>query len=171
VNAGKASAKPVTSAATKAGGGGGKSAQIKKQSVEEESPEVKRQRFLERNRLAASKCREKKRLQTLKTIADADTITLRNQELHDQLSDLQEQVRSLKTQILCHRDCGCDVIQKFVRSTFEHGMPSPSSSAMMQPHHPHPAFQHHTSSTASQPPYHQATLASAMMATTTPFSM
>ncbi|KAI1321032.1 hypothetical protein EDD11_008613 [Mortierella claussenii] len=82
-------------------------------SPDDESPEAKRQKFLERNRMAASKCREKKRLQTLKTIADADAITARNQALHESLEELQEEVRTLKNQILCHRDCGCDVIQKF----------------------------------------------------------
>ncbi|KAF9165652.1 hypothetical protein BGX21_009655 [Mortierella sp. AD011] len=90
----------------------------KHSSPEEESPEAKRQKFLERNRMAASKCREKKRLQTLKTIADADAITARNQALHESLGELQEEVRSLKNQILCHRDCGCNVIQKFVQSSF-----------------------------------------------------
>ncbi|KAG0281325.1 hypothetical protein BGZ95_004962 [Linnemannia exigua] len=90
----------------------------KHSSCEEESPEAKRQKFLERNRMAASKCREKKRLQTLKTIEDADVITARNQTLHETLDDLQEEVRTLKNLILCHRDCGCDVIQKFVQSSF-----------------------------------------------------
>ncbi|KAF9208915.1 hypothetical protein BGZ49_007121 [Haplosporangium sp. Z 27] len=94
----------------------------KHSSPEEESSEAKRQKFLERNRMAASKCREKKRLQTLKTISDADAITARNQALHESLDSLQEEVRSLKNQILCHRDCGCDVIQKFVQSSF--GTPS-----------------------------------------------
>ncbi|OAQ32295.1 hypothetical protein K457DRAFT_47785, partial [Linnemannia elongata AG-77] len=88
-------------------------------SSEEESPEAKRQKFLERNRMAASKCREKKRLQTLKTIEDADVITARNQALHETLDELQEEVRTLKNLILCHRDCGCDVIQKFVQSSFK----------------------------------------------------
>ncbi|GJJ76594.1 hypothetical protein EMPS_08953 [Entomortierella parvispora] len=88
---------------------------------EEESQEVKRQRFLERNRMAASKCREKKRQQTLKTISDADEITARNHALHKSLDELQEEVRSLKNQILCHRDCGCDVIQKFVQTTMGGG--------------------------------------------------
>ncbi|KAI7819826.1 hypothetical protein BC939DRAFT_387184, partial [Gamsiella multidivaricata] len=81
------------------------SSQARKHSSEEESPEAKRQKFLERNRMAASKCREKKRLQTLKTIADADAITARNQALHESLDELQEEVRTLKNQILCHRDC------------------------------------------------------------------
>ena len=71
--------------------------------------------------MAASKCREKKRLQTLKTIADAEAITARNQALHESLDELQEEVRTLKNQILCHRDCGCDVIQKFVQSSFGAG--------------------------------------------------
>ncbi|KAF8936099.1 hypothetical protein BGZ58_004618 [Dissophora ornata] len=96
----------------------GSSQSRKHASSEEESSEAKRQKFLERNRMAAAKCREKKRLQTLKTIADADAITERNMALHESLDELQEEVRTLKNQILCHRDCGCDVIQKFVQSSF-----------------------------------------------------
>ncbi|KAF9210337.1 hypothetical protein BGZ59_009577 [Podila verticillata] len=98
----------------------------KQSGAEQLSPEAKRQRFLERNRLAAAKCREKKRLQTLKTITNADEITAKNQALHESLEELQEEVRKLKNQILCHRDCGCDVIQKFVKSSLV-----PSSSRKM----------------------------------------
>ncbi|KAF9343658.1 Cyclic AMP-dependent transcription factor ATF-7 [Mortierella sp. AD094] len=112
-----------------------KSGSRKRSSSEEETPESKRQKFLERNRMAASKCREKKRLQTLKTISDADEITARNQALHETLDQLQEEVRHLKNQILSHRDCGCDVIQKFVQGSFEFSAPSSTSPvyAMPQP--------------------------------------
>ncbi|KAI1317222.1 hypothetical protein EDD11_008814 [Mortierella claussenii] len=109
----------------------------KRSSTEEETPELKRQKFLERNRMAASKCREKKRLQTLKTISDADEITARNQALHETLDQLQEEVRRLKNQILCHRDCGCDVIQKFVKTSFNYsavGVSSPTSLLMPSPY-------------------------------------
>ncbi|KAF9153129.1 hypothetical protein BG015_004032 [Linnemannia schmuckeri] len=110
----------VTAKSKKTGQATGRKASPRKRSRgQDESPEVKRQKFLERNRMAASKCREKKRLQTLKTISDADEITARNQALHETLDELQEEVRRLKNQILCHRDCGCDVIQKFVQSSFD----------------------------------------------------
>ncbi|KAG0278429.1 hypothetical protein BGZ95_004042 [Linnemannia exigua] len=111
----------VTVKAKKAGQAttGRKTGPRKRSRGQGESPEVKRQKFLERNRMAASKCREKKRLQTLKTISDADEITARNQALHKTLDQLQEEVRLLKNQILCHRDCSCEVIQKFVQSTFD----------------------------------------------------
>ncbi|KAG0049895.1 hypothetical protein BGZ83_005270 [Gryganskiella cystojenkinii] len=110
----------------------------KRRSSDEENPELKRQKFLERNRMAAAKCREKKRLQTLKTISDADDITVRNQQLHEQLASLQEEVRYLKNQILGHRDCGCDVIQKFLlQGNFEYGSnastPSPTSPSSSMP--------------------------------------
>lgn len=106
----------------------------KRSSQEQESPEAKRQKFLERNRMAASKCREKKRLQTMKTISDADEITARNQQLHESLGELQEEVRFLKNQILAHRNCGCDVIQKFLQTSYDYnGSPSsPASMPMMQ---------------------------------------
>ncbi|KAG0000832.1 hypothetical protein BGZ65_004020 [Modicella reniformis] len=112
-----ATATAATTGGRKAKGATSRTGSRKRSSTEEETAEVKRQRFLERNRMAASKCREKKRLQTLKTIADADEITARNQFLHETLDQLQEEVRQLKNQILCHRDCGCDVIQRFVRTS------------------------------------------------------
>ncbi|KAG0098076.1 hypothetical protein BGZ93_001224 [Podila epicladia] len=102
----------------------------KQSGAEQLSPEAKRQRFLERNRLAAAKCREKKRLQTLKTITDADEITAKNQALHESLNELQEEVRMLKNQILCHRDCGCDVIQKFVKTSLTIPLTSSSQRKM-----------------------------------------
>ncbi|KAF9405171.1 hypothetical protein BGZ94_003722 [Podila epigama] len=95
----------------------------------EESSATKRQKFLERNRLAAAKCREKKRLQTLKTITNADVITSKNQELHEDLSRLQEEVRTLKNQILCHRDCDCEVIQKFVKTNLCTQVAAPKASS------------------------------------------
>ncbi|KAG0292859.1 hypothetical protein BGZ96_003559 [Linnemannia gamsii] len=109
----------VTAKSKKTGQATGRKAGQKRSRGQDESPEAKRQKFLERNRMAASKCREKKRLKTLKTISDADEITSRNQALHETLDELQEEVRLLKNQILCHRDCSCDVIQKFVLSSFD----------------------------------------------------
>ncbi|KAF9216418.1 Cyclic AMP-dependent transcription factor ATF-7 [Podila verticillata] len=109
--------------------GRGKGTKSRKRKTEQLSPEAKRQRFLERNRMAASKCREKKRLQTLQIISDADTITARNQELHETLAELEDEVRRLKNQILGHRDCGCDVIQKFVQSFGPEGSSSRSLSS------------------------------------------
>ncbi|KFH68163.1 hypothetical protein MVEG_06892 [Podila verticillata NRRL 6337] len=85
---------------------------------EEESADTKRTNFLERNRVAAFKCREKKRRHILKTIADANATTARNQALHEIFDELQEEVRTLKNQILSHRDCGCHMIHKFVQSNF-----------------------------------------------------
>jgi len=107
-----------------------KSKSRKRATAEEEGPEKKRLKFLERNRMAAAKCREKKRLQTLKTISDADEITARNQALHETLEELQEEVRRLKTQILCHRGCECSVIKKFVETTFDcNSLASPAAHA------------------------------------------
>ncbi|KAF9560947.1 hypothetical protein EC968_005952 [Mortierella alpina] len=84
----------------------------------EESSATKRAQFLKRNRVAAFKCREKKRRQTLTTVTDADIIMARNQALYETFDELQEEARMLKDQILCHRGCSCDAIQKFVQSSF-----------------------------------------------------
>lgn len=119
----------VTAKSKKTSQATGRKSGQKRSRGQDESPEVKRQKFLERNRMAASKCREKKRLKTLKTISDADEITARNQALHETLDELQEEVRLLKNQILCHRDCSCDVIQKFVMSSFSTSSNNSNSSS------------------------------------------
>ncbi|GJJ69579.1 hypothetical protein EMPS_01926 [Entomortierella parvispora] len=113
----------------------GKPSSRKRSSQDQESPEVKRQKFLERNRMAASKCREKKRLQTMKTISDADEITVRNQQLHESLGELQEEVRFLKNQILAHRNCGCDVIQKFLQTSYDYNGSQSSPSPLASMHY------------------------------------
>ncbi|KAG0168805.1 hypothetical protein DFQ30_004287 [Apophysomyces sp. BC1015] len=67
--------------------------------------EEKRKSFLERNRQAALKCRQRKKqwLQTLQ--AKVEYLTNDNEQLQIQTNFLREEVMSLRTVLLTHKDC------------------------------------------------------------------
>jgi DNA-directed RNA polymerase subunit M/transcription elongation factor TFIIS len=82
-----------------------------------EDSEQKRQKFLERNRVAASKCRQKKKRWMQDLASQADEATQRNKQLHMMVSQLKEEVLTLKNQLLSHRNCNCNVIQQYLQSS------------------------------------------------------
>ncbi|KAI9337149.1 hypothetical protein DFJ73DRAFT_763484 [Zopfochytrium polystomum] len=86
------------------GGAGGSSA----------DPDARRRRFLERNRLAASKCRQKKKqfVQELERRSIAETE--KNRELAALVAQLREEVVVLRNQLLLHRGCGCGGVKEFL---------------------------------------------------------
>lgn len=72
---------------------------------EEDDPEVKRQRFLERNRAAASRCRARKKqwMETLeKKSKDIDSL---NTSLQQEVLMLRAEIQQLKSILLAHKDC------------------------------------------------------------------
>lgn len=72
---------------------------------EEEDPELKRQRFLERNRAAASRCRARKKhwVENLeKKSKDIDTL---NTSLQQEVLMLRAEVQQLKSILIAHKDC------------------------------------------------------------------
>ncbi|EPE05003.1 bzip transcription factor [Ophiostoma piceae UAMH 11346] len=79
----------------------GKDGQPKVKMTEEE----KRKNFLERNRVAALKCRQRKKqwLQNLQT--KVDMYTSENETLASQITQLREEIVNLKTMLLAHKDC------------------------------------------------------------------
>lgn len=72
---------------------------------EDEDPEIKRQRFLERNRAAASRCRAKKKVwvdNLEKKAKDMETV---NQQLQQEVLMLRSEVQQLKSILIAHKDC------------------------------------------------------------------
>ncbi|KAH7310440.1 hypothetical protein B0I35DRAFT_411957 [Stachybotrys elegans] len=74
----------------------------------------RKRRVLERNRLAANKCRVRKR-------DHASALATREQEVEDQnryltncFDSLMAEVYTLKNQLLRHTDCNCVLIQKYI---------------------------------------------------------
>lgn len=88
---------------------------------ENETAEERRQRFLERNRMAASKCRQKKKQWVQSLEERAEQVTSVNDRLRSHVAQLKEEVLELKTQLLAHRNCDCNVIQQYVNSSHKFG--------------------------------------------------
>ncbi|KAJ3409468.1 hypothetical protein HDV05_004431 [Chytridiales sp. JEL 0842] len=78
--------------------------------------EEKRRRFLERNRIAAHKCRQKKKQWMQELEARSMEAEKQNKEMHILVSQLREEIVMLKNQMLLHRDCNCESIRSFVNS-------------------------------------------------------
>lgn len=80
-----------------------KSAKSKKKAPATE--EEKRQNFLERNRVAASKCRQRKKEMIENMKYDLEEYKAENKLLRDQVGTLREHALTLRTILYAHRDC------------------------------------------------------------------
>ncbi|RAH44880.1 bZIP transcription factor atfB, partial [Aspergillus brunneoviolaceus CBS 621.78] len=67
---------------------------------------AKRERFLERNRLAASKCREKKKKNNQQLEQRFHELQNKNTELNTEIEDLRAEGIALKNELLRHSECG-----------------------------------------------------------------
>ncbi|ORZ08984.1 hypothetical protein BCR42DRAFT_424407 [Absidia repens] len=65
----------------------------------------KRKNFLERNRLAALKCRQRKKQWLNNLQAKVEFLTNDNEQLQIQTNALREEIMNLKTLLLAHKDC------------------------------------------------------------------
>ncbi|KFA72411.1 hypothetical protein S40288_09816 [Stachybotrys chartarum IBT 40288] len=80
----------------------------------EDVDEPQRNQFLERNRVAASKCRQKKKewahdLEDTKSMLEAQ-----NMDLHSEYDELLEQVTNMKNSLLCHATCNDPIIDGWI---------------------------------------------------------
>ncbi|KAJ2354564.1 hypothetical protein IWW50_002912 [Coemansia erecta] len=76
----------------------------------------RRRRFLERNRVAASKCRQKKKMWVQELERRAEDVTMQNRSLHIAVAQLKEEVMILKNQLLAHRNCNCSAIHQYLQA-------------------------------------------------------
>jgi len=67
--------------------------------------EEKRKNFLERNRVAALKCRQRKKQWLANLQQKVELFSTENDALSAQISSLREEVVNLKTLLLAHKDC------------------------------------------------------------------
>lgn len=70
----------------------------------------------ERNRLAATKFRSRKREGTDKMKVDEEALERRNRQLSSSVKELTQEVYQLKMQLLKHSDCDCTLIQDYIQS-------------------------------------------------------
>ncbi|XP_039656104.1 cyclic AMP-dependent transcription factor ATF-7a isoform X1 [Perca fluviatilis] len=78
----------------------------------EDDPDERRQRFLERNRAAASRCRQKRKLWVSSLEKKAEELCNLNVSLSNEVSLLRNEVAHLKQLLLAHKDCPVTTLQK-----------------------------------------------------------
>ncbi|XP_028823080.1 cyclic AMP-dependent transcription factor ATF-7b isoform X2 [Denticeps clupeoides] len=86
------------SSSTKAQGGRGRRAT-------EVEPDERRRRFLERNRAAASRCRQKRKIWISALEKRAEELETTNTTLANEVKELRSEVAHLKELLLAHKDC------------------------------------------------------------------
>jgi uncharacterized small protein (DUF1192 family) len=95
----------------------GGSRKRRKSSSNEEPPEVqeaKRKRFLERNRVAASKCRQKKKQWMQELESEARAAQNSSKILKNSVAVLREELIRLKNELLKHDSCDCSPIRQYL---------------------------------------------------------
>ncbi|XP_034550263.1 cyclic AMP-dependent transcription factor ATF-2 isoform X2 [Notolabrus celidotus] len=77
-----------------------------------ENPDEKRRKFLERNRAAASRCRQKRKVWVQSLEKKADDLNSVNGQLQSEVTLLRNEVAQLKQLLLAHKDCPVTTMQK-----------------------------------------------------------
>ncbi|XP_056886729.1 cyclic AMP-dependent transcription factor ATF-2 isoform X2 [Takifugu flavidus] len=77
-----------------------------------EDPDEKRRKFLERNRAAASRCRQKRKVWVQSLEKKAEDLNSMNGQLQSEVTLLRNEVARLKQLLLAHKDCPVTALQK-----------------------------------------------------------
>ncbi|XP_050975724.1 cyclic AMP-dependent transcription factor ATF-2 [Labeo rohita] len=77
-----------------------------------EDPDEKRRKFLERNRAAASRCRQKRKVWVQNLEKKAEDLSSMNGQLQSEVTLLRSEVAQLKQLLLAHKDCPVTLLQK-----------------------------------------------------------
>ncbi|TRY85336.1 hypothetical protein DNTS_031288 [Danionella cerebrum] len=77
-----------------------------------EDPDEKRRKFLERNRAAASRCRQKRKVWVQGLEKKAEDLSTMNGQLQNEVTLLRSEVTQLKQLLLAHRDCPVTLLQQ-----------------------------------------------------------
>ncbi|CAZ83778.1 unnamed protein product [Tuber melanosporum] len=98
--------------------------------VEDDSAkEAKRQKFLERNRIAASKCRRKKKQWTQNLEDTAREVQATSKHLNGVVAALRDQLLHLKGELLKHNGCSCERIKQYLMNEATRVVEGSSASA------------------------------------------
>lgn len=94
--------------------------------------EEKRKNFLERNRVAALKCRQRKKQWLQNLQSKVEMFSSENDALSAQISSLREEVVNLKTLLLAHKDCPVTQQQGLNGIALQHMMDGYGAAQMQQ---------------------------------------
>ena len=85
----------------------------------------KRQNKLERNRVAATKCRQRNKKQEKKLVEKCRALEAERGDLLTENGALQYEVLTLKNEILKHGFCDCEFIQRYIADSARHVVREP----------------------------------------------
>ncbi|KAG7466852.1 hypothetical protein MATL_G00146830 [Megalops atlanticus] len=113
-----------------------------------EDPDEKRRKFLERNRAAASRCRQKRKVWVQSLEKKAEDLSSMNGQLQNEVTLLRNEVAQLKQLLLAHKDCPVTAMQK--KSGYHNAEKEDSCEEMSVPGSPQTeAIQHSSVSTSN----------------------
>ncbi|KAK7153647.1 hypothetical protein R3I94_007134 [Phoxinus phoxinus] len=113
-----------------------------------EDPDEKRRKFLERNRAAASRCRQKRKVWVQSLEKKAEDLNSVNGQLQNEVTLLRSEVAQLKQLLLAHKDCPVTLLQK--KSGYHQLEKEDSGGEMSVPSSPqNEAIQHSSISTSN----------------------
>ncbi|XP_067299251.1 cyclic AMP-dependent transcription factor ATF-2 [Pseudorasbora parva] len=113
-----------------------------------EDPDEKRRKFLERNRAAASRCRQKRKVWVQSLEKKAEDLSSVNGQLQNEVTLLRSEVAQLKQLLLAHKDCPVTLLQK--KSAYHQLDKEDSCGEMSVPSSPqNEAIQHSSISTSN----------------------
>ncbi|KAL8964986.1 MAG: hypothetical protein Q9183_004098 [Haloplaca sp. 2 TL-2023] len=104
--------------------------------------DVRRNKFLERNRIAASKCRQKKKEWTQNLEARARELHKENSSLRLLVDSLRDEMLFIKGEMVKHSSCGCEPIQDWLKSSANSIADSPVIKAEHSPISSAPGSRH-----------------------------
>ncbi|KAM8748720.1 cyclic AMP-dependent transcription factor ATF-2 isoform 1-T1 [Acanthopagrus schlegelii] len=131
-----------------------------------EDPDEKRRKFLERNRAAASRCRQKRKVWVQSLEKKAEDLSSMNGQLQNEVTLLRNEVAQLKQLLLAHKDCPVTAMQK--KSGYHISDKDESCEEMSVPGSPqNEAIQHSSISTSNGVSSSSATPATSAPSTTT----
>ncbi|XP_037549593.1 cyclic AMP-responsive element-binding protein 5 [Nematolebias whitei] len=113
-------------------------------------PDERRQKFLERNRAAATRCRQKRKLWVSSLEKKAEELTHTNLQLQNEVTSLRSEVGQLKQILLTHKDCPVTARQREAQGYPTAGVsPGGSPTTPADPESQLQAIQHNSISTSS----------------------
>eukprot|EP00079_Xenopus_tropicalis_P039276 XP_017953047.1 PREDICTED: cyclic AMP-dependent transcription factor ATF-2 isoform X1 [Xenopus tropicalis] len=113
-----------------------------------DDPDEKRRKFLERNRAAASRCRQKRKVWVQSLEKKAEDLSSFNVQLQNEVTLLRNEVAQLKQLLLAHKDCPVTAMQK--KSGYHNAEKDESSEDLSVPSSPQmEAIQHSSVSTSN----------------------
>ncbi|XP_067305173.1 cyclic AMP-responsive element-binding protein 5 isoform X1 [Pseudorasbora parva] len=120
--------------------------------VVDEDPDERRRKFLERNRAAATRCRQKRKVWVMSLEKKAEELTQTNMQLQNEVTMLKNEVTQLKQLLLTHKDCPITAMQKESQGYLS---PESSPAGSPTPVTQQQVIQHNTITTSSTAPNHR----------------